>query len=61
MTDASGKVIVCTGERMEPLINRLYKPMGIKTTTFLPKHDKGLSNEFYCYTNFECDDWKFKN
>ena len=58
---ATGKVVVCTGERMEPLINRLYKPMGIKTTTFLPKHDKGLSNEFYCYANFECDDWKFKN
>ena len=63
MTDASptGKVIVCTGERMEPLIHKLYKPQGIHTTTFLPQHSKGLSNEFYCYSNFECDDWKFKN
>ena len=46
------KVIVCTGERMESLILKLYP--GIQTTNFEPQHAQGrLSNEFRCYTNFE--------
>ncbi len=56
----SGKVIVCTGERMEPLVNKLYRAQGVKTTTFLPVHSKGLSNEFYSYANFECEEWTLK-
>ena len=42
------------------LINKLYRPQGIATTTFEPVHSKGLSNEFFCYANFECDRWKWK-
>ena len=54
------KVIVCTGERMETLIHKLYGKAGIRTTTFLPEHSKGLSNEFWCYSNFDCKDWSLK-
>lgn len=44
---------------METLIHKLYAKVGTHTTTFEPKHAKGLSNEFRCYANFECDVWKF--
>jgi len=54
------RLIVCTGERMEGLINKLYRTQGISTTTFEPKHIKGLSNEFFCYANFECEKWKWR-
>ncbi|KAF4556362.1 Protein-lysine N-methyltransferase EFM5-like protein [Elsinoe fawcettii] len=54
---ADTKVIVCTGERMENLIHQLYGKTGLKTTTFLPEHSKGLSNEFRCYANFDCKTW----
>ena len=54
------RMISCTGERMEPLVNRLYSSLGVKTTTFEPEHSKGLSNEFRCYANFECVDWKWR-
>jgi hypothetical protein len=54
------RLIVCTGERMEGLINKLYKAQGIATTNFEPVHSKGLSNEFFCYANFECERWKWK-
>jgi len=54
------KTIICTGERMEALVNRLYRPQGIATTTFNPLHAKGLSNEFRCYANFEGDAWQWK-
>lgn len=55
------RLIVCTGERMQSLVNKLYRPQGIKTTTFAPVHAKGLSNEFCCYANFECDDWQWES
>ncbi|TKA74380.1 hypothetical protein B0A49_02215, partial [Cryomyces minteri] len=48
------RLIVCTGERMEPLITKLYGKAGTRTTSFNPEHSKGLSNEFRCYANFEC-------
>ena len=54
------RLIVCTGERMEGLITKLYRPQGIATTDFEPVHSKGLSNEFFCYANFECEQWKWK-
>lgn len=55
------KLIACTGERMEELIvNKLYKSMGLKTTTYEPVHARGLSNEFYSYANFECEDWTWR-
>ncbi|KAI8627504.1 putative N6-adenine methyltransferase-domain-containing protein [Xylariaceae sp. FL1651] len=54
------RVLVCTGERMETLVNRLYRPLGVKTTTYEPVHRGGLKNEFYCYANFECAAWRWK-
>jgi 16S rRNA G966 N2-methylase RsmD len=56
-TSGGLKLIVCTGERMETLIHKLYAKIGIRTTTFDVVHAKGLSNEFRCYANFECDQW----
>ncbi|CBX98452.1 hypothetical protein IAQ61_010538 [Plenodomus lingam] len=54
------RLIVCTGERMENLITeKLYGKIGTKTTDYEIKHSKGLSNEFRCYANFECEDWKW--
>jgi hypothetical protein len=53
------RVIVCTGERMEGLITKVYA--GVATTTFEPRHAKGLSNEFLCYANFECERWKWRD
>lgn len=52
------KLVACTGERMESLIHKLYAKLGVKTTDFVVEHAKGLSNEFRCYANFECEDWK---
>ncbi|KAF6819648.1 Protein-lysine N-methyltransferase EFM5 [Colletotrichum plurivorum] len=57
---SKGRVIVCTGERMESLVAKVYKAFGVKTTTYEPKHARGLSNEFYCYANFECQDWVWR-
>ena len=54
------RLITCTGERMEPLITKLYGNVGVKTTTFEPQHSKGLSNEFLCYANFECETWMWR-
>ncbi|KAK5126255.1 hypothetical protein LTR85_010490 [Meristemomyces frigidus] len=54
------RFISCTGERMEAVITKLYAKVGVSTTTFDPEHSKGLSNEFRCYANFECVDWKWR-
>jgi len=54
------RLIVCTGERMETLIVKLYRSLGVKTVDYEPVHARGLSNEFYCYANFECDKWKWR-
>lgn len=58
------RLIVCTGERMETLITtKLYKSLGVKTTDYEVVHARGLSNEFYCYANFEAEGeggWKWK-
>ncbi|KAK0713799.1 putative N6-adenine methyltransferase-domain-containing protein [Lasiosphaeria miniovina] len=54
------RIIVCTGERMEGLITKLYRAYGVRTTDFEPKHARGLSNEFYCYANFESELWKWR-
>ena len=56
-----GRTVICTGERMESLITKLYKAQGVKTTDYEPVHTKGLSNEFWCYANWECADWKWKS
>ena len=58
------RLIVCTGERMESLVLKLYGggggTTGVRTTTFEPAHARGLGNEFYCYANFECGAWRWK-
>ncbi|EMD00028.1 hypothetical protein BAUCODRAFT_21701 [Baudoinia panamericana UAMH 10762] len=50
----------CTGERMAELISKLYDKLGVRMTTFEPEHSKGLSNEFRCYANFECEEWHLR-
>lgn len=54
------RMIMCTGERMEAVVKRLYAAVGVKTTTFEPMHSHGLSNEFWCYANFECKEWTWR-
>lgn len=59
-TQDSLRLIVCTGERMESLVTeKLYSTVGVKTTQYEIQHSKGLSNEFRCYANFECEKWKW--
>ncbi|KAI1501552.1 putative N6-adenine methyltransferase-domain-containing protein [Biscogniauxia marginata] len=54
------RVILCTGERMEGLVTKLYrKSLGVRTTTYAPVHP-GLKNDFYAYANFECADWRWR-
>ncbi|TPX09577.1 uncharacterized protein E0L32_009178 [Thyridium curvatum] len=57
---SQNRLVVCTGERMEELVTRLYKSFGVRTTTYEPVHARGLSNEFYCYASFECGEWRWK-
>ena len=53
------RVIVCTGERMETLVHKLYP--GIRTTTFDLQHAQNrLSNDFRCYANFESANWSWR-
>lgn len=52
-----GKIIVCTGERVADLVKKVYT--GTHITSFYPQHANGLSNEFRCYSNYECSNWKF--
>ncbi|KAI5925616.1 putative N6-adenine methyltransferase-domain-containing protein [Camillea tinctor] len=59
-TATSPRVILCTGERMKPLVTRLYRPLGVRTTTCAPSH-RGLENEFYAYANYECAAWRWQD
>ncbi|KKY36358.1 putative n-6 adenine-specific dna methyltransferase 2 [Diaporthe ampelina] len=54
------RLIVSTGERMENLVTKLYRSFGIKTTDYEPAHARGLSNEFFCYANFDSELWKWR-
>ena len=55
----STRIIVCTGERMNELVLRLYP--GIVTTTYDPQHAQNrLSNIFRCYANFESEAWSWR-
>lgn len=54
------RVIACTGERMGALVTKLLGPLGVRTTTYEPRHARGLSNEFYCYANFESANWTWR-
>ncbi|EHA50074.1 hypothetical protein MGG_03526 [Pyricularia oryzae 70-15] len=60
-TSDGARIVICTGERMETLLTtKLYSELGLRTTTFEPEHANKLSNEFYCYANFECDEWEWR-
>jgi hypothetical protein len=48
---------ISTGERVGPMIRKLYGKKGVKTTNFEVQHQKGLSNEFHLYSNFTTDSW----
>ncbi|KAI0475020.1 putative N6-adenine methyltransferase-domain-containing protein [Xylariaceae sp. FL0804] len=49
------RILVCTGERVAPLVARLYRPLGVRATTFEPAHRGGrLQNAFRCHASFEC-------
>lgn len=52
------RFISSTGERMADVITKVHP--GVKITDFYPEHANGLSNEFRCYADFECDKWKFE-
>lgn len=54
-------VIICTGERMASLVVKLYKTFDLRPTDREVEHPTGLSNEFWCYANFECEQWKWKS
>lgn len=54
--DKQYRMISCTGERMSKLVKKIYP--GVHVTDFYPEHQRGLSNEFRCYSNFE-GIWKF--
>lgn len=58
-TSHGPRVVVSTGERVQALVLKLFQPFGMRITTFEPQHASGLSNQFHCYANFECSDWKF--
>ena len=45
---------------MENLVTKLYRSFGIKTTDYEPAHARGLSNEFFCYANFDSELWKWR-
>ena len=56
------RLISCTGERMEDLITgKLYRGVGVKTTSFEVVHAKGLSNEFRCFASFEGEGWRWRS
>ncbi|KLU92568.1 hypothetical protein MAPG_11513 [Magnaporthiopsis poae ATCC 64411] len=60
----AARVVLCTGERMQDLVTttRLYGDVGgLRTTTFRPQHASKLSNDFYCYANFECTAWQWRD
>lgn len=54
------RLISCTGERMAGTMEKLYGRVGVRETDFEVVHAKGLSNEFRCYANFECEAWKWR-
>jgi putative N6-adenine methyltransferase len=54
------RLILCTGERMQRTVLKLYRAVGLRTTTYEPVHARGLSNEFMCYANFESSNWGWK-
>lgn len=46
---SKGKVLLCTGAIMEKVAKEL---LDVKMCSFLPKHNRNLSNEFRCFVNY---------
>ncbi|XP_017285634.1 EEF1A lysine methyltransferase 1 isoform X1 [Kryptolebias marmoratus] len=46
---SKGKALLCTGAIMENLAKEL---LDVKMCSFLPKHNRNLSNEFRCFVNY---------
>ncbi|KAL2210520.1 hypothetical protein CC79DRAFT_1394757 [Sarocladium strictum] len=59
-TEKVPRIIVSTGERVKSLVLKLLQPYGVQISTYVPGHARGLSNEFHCYANFECSEWKLQ-
>lgn len=38
---------------MSDVVLRVYRAFGVRVTNYDPVHARGLSNEFWCYVNFE--------
>lgn len=57
----SVRLIVCTGERVQGLVEKLYRQAGMRTTTFDVQHMNGLSNKFLCYSSFESKNLKWEH
>ncbi|KAF7279827.1 hypothetical protein GWI33_006685 [Rhynchophorus ferrugineus] len=51
---AKEKIILCTGAIMADLAKRL---LDLKQSKFIPRHRNNLANEFWCFTNFNIDDY----
>jgi 16S rRNA G966 N2-methylase RsmD len=49
-----GRTMVCTGQKMEDMVPRLFP--GVRKVEFEPKHKGGLANAFACFM-----DWKGKD
>lgn len=59
VAQADLRLIICTGERMESLMPKIYQ--NTETTNFRPKHaGDRLSNDFRCYANFEDKVWQWE-
>ncbi|KAK6536301.1 hypothetical protein TWF281_000541 [Arthrobotrys megalospora] len=54
------RIIVCTGERMKGVVDKMYRKAGVRCTEFEVRHAQGLSNEFRCYANFESSRFKWE-
>ncbi|PWW74945.1 hypothetical protein C7212DRAFT_207318 [Tuber magnatum] len=47
------RIMICTGQVMRELVEKLFRHAGVRATTLEIRHSKGLSNEFLCYSSFE--------
>ena len=47
------RIMLSTGAQVQELLLKLYRPAGVRTTSMDLQHKNGLSNLFYCYSNFE--------
>ncbi|KAI7153712.1 N-6 adenine-specific DNA methyltransferase-like protein 2 [Hortaea werneckii] len=60
MGDSGLRFIAGTGAVTASLNKKLYSRINLQATDFEPEHRNGLSNEWRCYANFECDAWKWE-